>query len=212
MGNIKQGILGGFSGKVGTVIGSNWKGINYMRAIAPSIRDARTAKQLAQREKFKLVLGFLRSVQSYVRVGFKMYATRQTAFNAAMSYTMRNAVKGTSQDVSIDYSKVMVSRGSLVLPLNIHRLNNDGEIAISWSDNSGVGNALDTDFAMPLAYNADKHEVVYDMVSACRGDEGVSLNYPSNWSGDTVHVYLGFVSENGSLVSDSVYLGEAVIE
>ena len=102
--------------------------------------------------------------------------------------------------------------GSLVLPLNIHRLNNDGEIAISWSDNSGVGNALDTDFAMPLAYNADKHEVVYDMVSACRGDEGVSLNYPSNWSGDTVHVYLGFVSENGSLVSDSGYLGEAVIE
>ncbi|MBO7286976.1 MAG: hypothetical protein J6U85_01975 [Bacteroidales bacterium] len=39
-----------------------------------------------------------------------------------------------------------------------------------------------------------------------------SLNYPSNWSGDTVHVYLGFVSENGSLVSDSVYIGEVVIE
>ncbi len=72
MGNIKQGILGGFSGKVGTVVGSNWKGISYMRAIAPSIRDARTAKQLAQREKFKLVLGFLRSVQSYVRVGFRL--------------------------------------------------------------------------------------------------------------------------------------------
>ena len=212
MGNIKQGILGGFSGKVGTVIGSNWKGINYMRAIAPSIRDARTAKQLAQREQFKLVLGFLRSVQSYVRVGFKMYATRQTAFNAAMSYTMRNAVKGASQDVSIDYSKVMVSRGSLALPLNIHSLNNDGEIAIAWSDNSGMANALDTDFAMPLAYNDDKKEAVYDMVSSCRGDEGVSLSYPSDWVGDTVHVYLGFVSENGALVSDSVYVGEKVIE
>ena len=212
MGNIKQGILGGFSGKVGTVIGSSWKGITYMRAIAPNVKDARTAKQLAQREKFVLTLGFLRSLQSFVRVGFKMYATPQTAFNAAMSYTLKNCIKGVSPNFSIDYAKVMVSRGSLVLPLNIHRLNNDGEIAISWSDNSGVGNALDTDFAMPLAYNADKHEVVYDMVSSCRGDEGVSLNYPSNWSGDTVHVYLGFVSENGSLVSDSVYLGEAVIE
>ena len=212
MGNIKQGILGGFSGKVGTVIGSSWKGITYMRAIAPNVKDARTAKQLAQREKFVLTLGFLRSLQSFVRVGFKMYATRQTAFNAAMSYTLKNCIKGVSPNFSIDFAKVMVSRGSLVLPLNIHRLNNDGEIAISWSDNSGVGNALDTDFAMPLAYNADKCEAVYDMVSSCRGDEGVSLNYPSNWSGDTVHVYLGFVSENGSLVSDSVYLGEAVIE
>lgn len=212
MGNIKQGILGGFSGKVGTVVGSNWKGISYMRAIAPNIRDARTVKQLAQREKFKLVLGFLRSVQSYVRVGFKMYAIRQTAFNAAMSYTMRNAVKGVSPNFSIDYSKVMVSRGSLALPLNIQKLNNEGEIGISWSDNSGMANARDSDFAMPLAYNAVKNVAVYDMVSSCRGDEGVSLSYPSDWVGDTVHVYLGFVSENGALVSDSAYVGEVVIE
>jgi hypothetical protein len=30
MGTIKQGILGGFSGKVGTVVGGTWKGIHYM--------------------------------------------------------------------------------------------------------------------------------------------------------------------------------------
>ena len=34
MGTIKQGILGGFSGKVGTVVGSSWKGISYMRGLA----------------------------------------------------------------------------------------------------------------------------------------------------------------------------------
>ena len=34
MGTINQGILGGFSGKVGTVIGGSWKGITYMRGIA----------------------------------------------------------------------------------------------------------------------------------------------------------------------------------
>ena len=31
MGTIKKGILGGFSGKVGTVVGASWKGISYMR-------------------------------------------------------------------------------------------------------------------------------------------------------------------------------------
>ena len=51
---------------------------------------------------------------------------------------------------------VMVSKGSLELPLNIQLLNNEGEIALSWGDNSGVGNASDTDFAMPLVYNANK--------------------------------------------------------
>ena len=105
----------------------------------------------------------------------------------------------------------MLSKGSLELPLNIQLLNNEGEVALSWSDNSGVGNASDTDFAMPLVYNANKRVAIYDMVSSCRGDEGVSLSYPSDWVGDTVHVYLAFVSENGSSVSDSVYVGEKVI-
>ena len=105
----------------------------------------------------------------------------------------------------------MVSKGSLELPLNIQLLNNEGEVALSWGDNSGVGNASDTDFAMPLVYNANKRVAIYDMVSSCRGDEGVSLSYPSDWVGDTVHVYLAFVLENGSSVYDSVYVGEKVI-
>ncbi len=32
MGTISKGILGGFSGKVGTVVGGSWKGIDYMRS------------------------------------------------------------------------------------------------------------------------------------------------------------------------------------
>ena len=41
MGTIKQGILGGFSGKVGTVVGSTWKSVHYMRALAVSFSDPR---------------------------------------------------------------------------------------------------------------------------------------------------------------------------
>ena len=96
-------------------------------------------------------------------------------------------------------------------PLNIQKQNNDNEIAVSWQDNSGTANALDTDFAMIMAYNADKQEAVYDMTSTCRGDEGSSLRYPSDWVGDTVHVYLAFVSEDGTLVSDSEYVGSMTI-
>jgi len=32
MAKIEHGILGGFSGKVGTVIGGTWKGIDFMRS------------------------------------------------------------------------------------------------------------------------------------------------------------------------------------
>ena len=153
----------------------------------------------------------MKPMKSFIDVGFKLYAVQQTAMNAALSYTLKNVITGVSPDFGVDYSKVMVSKGSLELPLNIQMLNNEGEVALSWGDNSGVGNASDTDFAMPLVYNANKRVAIYDMVSSCRGDEGVSLSYPSDWVGDTVHVYLAFVSENGSSVSDSVYVGEKVI-
>jgi hypothetical protein len=39
MGKINQGILGGFSGKVGNVVGGSWKGIEYMRVIPASIAN-----------------------------------------------------------------------------------------------------------------------------------------------------------------------------
>ena len=212
MGTIKQGILGGFSGKVGTVVGSSWKGLSYMRGQAQSVKNPRTAKQMAQRDKFALALSFIRPIQSFIKVGFKTYAVHQSEFNAAMSYTLKNAIKGTYPSFTIDFAQAMVSRGSLAKPLNIQKQNNDNEIAVSWQDNSGTANALDTDFAMIMAYNADKQEAVYDMTSTCRGDEGSSLRYPSDWVGDTVHVYLAFVSEDGTLVSDSDYVGSMTIE
>ena len=55
MGKIKQGILGGFKGKVGTVIGASWNGIAYMRGLAQSHKNPKTAAQLKQRAFFKEV-------------------------------------------------------------------------------------------------------------------------------------------------------------
>ena len=53
MGKIKQGILGGFKGKVGTVIGSSWNGISYMKGLPQSQKDPKTAAQLSQRNYFR---------------------------------------------------------------------------------------------------------------------------------------------------------------
>lgn len=48
MGTIQKGILGGFSGKVGSVIGGNWKGIDYMRSVANKRSFIPSQKQLEQ--------------------------------------------------------------------------------------------------------------------------------------------------------------------
>jgi hypothetical protein len=44
MGKIRQGVLGGFSGTVATVVGSIWNGVCYMRGVAKSFKDKKSAK------------------------------------------------------------------------------------------------------------------------------------------------------------------------
>lgn len=108
MGTIKQGILGGFSGKVGSVIGGSWKGISYMRSQAQSVKNPQTTGQVNQRTKFAIALAFLKPITEAIRVGFKLYAQKQTAFNAAMSYTLANAISGTSSDdYALDYANAL---------------------------------------------------------------------------------------------------------
>ena len=60
MASFQKGILGGFSGKVGTVVGGNWKGIDYMRSKGVNGNKNPTLSQLTQQAKFKLGIIFLR--------------------------------------------------------------------------------------------------------------------------------------------------------
>ena len=81
MGTIKQGILGGFSGRVGTVVGSTWNSVHYMRALALSVGNPRTEKQQSQRSKFALTLSFLQAITPYVR---EAIGTMQTDVQLSM--------------------------------------------------------------------------------------------------------------------------------
>jgi len=62
MAHIRKGILGGFSGKVGTVIGSSWKQTMYMRSLPKSVKNPRTLAQRTQRAKFALAVALVRPV------------------------------------------------------------------------------------------------------------------------------------------------------
>lgn len=211
MGTIKQGILGGFSGKVGTVVGGSWKGISYMRSLAQNVKNPRTEAQMTQRSKFALTLAFLKPITNYVRVGFKPYASKQTAFNAAMSYIVANAISGEYPNHTLDFAKVLVSRGSLFPVENASAEADAGKITISWTDNSGISDALPTDVAMPLVFNPLKVEAVFSTSAAARADGMAEINLPADWAGDNVEVYLGFVSADGKAIANSIYLGEKTL-
>src|SRR5262245_8682047 len=118
MATISKGILGPFSGLVGTVIGGTWKGISYMRSKpSPSERSPSIA-QLEQQAKFKLILRFLQSMTPLLTVSFKELAIQKSGFNSAFSYNIKNAVAGIYPAFEIDYPQVLVARGDLPNALN----------------------------------------------------------------------------------------------
>src|SRR5665213_973702 len=111
MATFEKGILGGFSGTVGTVVGGNWKGIDFMRSKSKKRNFVPTQKQLEQQLKFALIMRFVQPMSALLEVTFIDYAVRKTGINSAFSYIYENAVTGVFPDFAINYSNVLVSRG-----------------------------------------------------------------------------------------------------
>lgn len=206
MAKFNQGILGGFSGKIGNVVGSTWKSISYMRAVAANVSNPNTEKQQCQRGRFRVALRFLNSFTPFIRVGYKGYAVKCTPHNAAMSYVLKYAVSGCGEQTVVDYEKALVSRGALTM-VNVESVSvSDNKLTVAWTDNSGRGDAQATDVAMLLAYNKQTGEAVWDTNAAARVDGTAALPLPEDWDGLPLVGYLSFRSENGIAVSNSVCL------
>ena len=211
MGSIKQGILGGFSCKVGNVVGSSWKGIAYMRGLAVKAKNANTLVQQMQRAKFALSVKFMSKINPYIRYGYKNYMAKQTAGNVGLSYMMHNnCIVGEFPNYSIDFSVLKVALGQLKKAEAPNMALSSGTATCTWTDNSGNGNAQPTDLAMVLLYNKDKAEAEYDIGNATRANATLSYTYPRNWTGDTFVAYLSFMLDDGKLVAESDYLGEII--
>jgi len=208
MGKINQGILGGLSGKVGNIIGGSWKGIDYIRIKPSSVANPRTEGQVNQRNKFTAALEFLQPNIEFIRKGYKDYAIKMTAFNAAMSEVLENGITGTGPEFTVDYPNVLVSKGSLKGVLNpAFDATVEGQVTLNWVDNSSEINANNDDRLMTLIYNPVKKESVVKLIGTSRFILSQMIAIPSNFSGDTIHVYTAFVSDDGKLISDSSYVG-----
>ena len=209
MAKIQQGILGGFSGKVGTVIGGSWNSINYMRALPQSHKDPKTEDQMCQRGRFATTVNFLKRITPCLRIGYRERPAGQSTYSAAMSYVLSYAIDGCGDEAQVNFTKALVSRGNLTTVMDATANVAGTTVTYTWTDNSGNGNAQTTDVAMLLAYNKDKEEAVYNTAAGTRADGEATLTLPAAWVGDALAVYLSFYSEKGKSVSNSLCLHDA---
>ncbi|MBE0650613.1 MAG: hypothetical protein IH595_07205 [Bacteroidales bacterium] len=220
MARIKNGILGGLSGKVGNVIGGHWNGIDYLRSVPTGVKQANTILQQSQRMKFKTVIEFLRPQATLVRLGFKPSSEKSSAFNAAMSYNFHNALTGDFESgFSIDYSKAALAKGNLP-PIDglVVESVESGKLNLTWSDNSQEAGAAEGDILYAGIYNSGKGAAVVRLNAAPRSAGSAVISLPKDYSGDVVHCYVGFFGVEAlsgvpslKAISTSVYAGPVTV-
>jgi len=207
MGRIKKGILGNFAGKVGTVAGSTWKGIGYMRSLPETSNSDPSPAQQAHRAKFAFVIKFLKTLAGLFEFSFNDEAIRQSGFNAAMSNTMKSAVTGTAPNFQLSYPQVLVSRGSLPnAGAPAAAAGTAGKIVFNWTDNTGLGKAQSTDNAILVAYSPDLGISAYTVAPDMRSS-GTATMTVVGFNGKTVQTWISFVSADGTEIATSLYTG-----
>lgn len=219
MGTIRNGILGGFNGRVGNVVGSTWKGRSVMKIRPASVTNPNTERQQQQRSKFSLVGRFNRAHRNLIRIGFRAFTKDMTASNAAMSYNLANAVSGVHPDFEIDFSKVALSAGNLAAVSGLTAISESpATVTLNWTDNSQAGNASGSDQLIVSFYDTATEEVCYFPGAAVRQSATAALNLPAEWGGRTAEVFVFFVtlegngsSSNRDTVSNTVYAGSVEI-
>ncbi|GGG50705.1 DUF6266 family protein [Bizionia arctica] len=213
MATFEKGILGGFSGKVGNIVGSRWRGKNVMRSLPQRGNYTATEEQLLQRERFKTVVAFLNPIKSVLSAYFGKKQGDKSRYNLATSYHLTEALTALPLgEFVINYFKVLISKGDLrgldnpILATAANQVLN-----ISWVDNSGQGNATATDTLLVVVFSADLNLFqVYDAIAT--RDLGVAqITLPGYLAGLEVESWGSFVTANKKDAAISSYLGAVTV-
>lgn len=207
MGKYQKGILGAFSGKVGPVVGANWRGRDVLRSRPKKSNKAASQLQVMQREKFALVSNFVTPITPVVGQYFGRRNNTITQKNQCMRYFLREVVQHDGTQATLDYPKILVTRGELLGLQGITAIAGVGQtVDISWTNNSNLGNALPTDQLLVVAYEPDSQQSWYTLNIANRADGTASVALPTIWAGKTVYLWVSVVSDDNKQFAVSSYL------
>lgn len=203
----KNGILGGFSGKVGSVVGYNSYGVDRMRGLPERIAPA-TVAEIKNRTKFKLVQDTLNCCKELIKIGFNNYWTKTGGMRGAVSYNKMFAVKEEEGAYSIDPEEFRFSGGTLP-GLKEVRVEKEGKdlLRFYW-DKEFVPDSSPQDQVMMLAIDLEGKQASYVAYGGFRSSGTDVLRLSDDLVGKVVEVYIAVIARDRSRQSNSQYLGE----
>lgn len=223
MATLKNGVFGGFSGKIGNVIGASWRDVWYIKLMPKNVYNPQTRAQMQQRKKFIDVIDVISPCAPILSYCWKKNAKGMSEFNAAVSWNLKNAFDENDELV---YDSILYSLGPVTPAANVklktYTTENGRSIEFLWDDNTNYGWGHEDDIPLLICVDYDyglywwgiypEYSRALSMVEIF-----VPALYPSNvqskktqpaeeYPAETIYCYMAFVSKEKK-ISNSVYAG-----
>jgi Family of unknown function (DUF6266) len=201
-----KGILGEFSGTVGNVVGSSWRGIPVIRSKPVRKQNGSSIHQQQQRARFTLMTKFLRPLTDLLNETYQHSLVGMTGFNKAFSRNS-HAITGEYPDLRIDYSWVNLSKGRLPMgepPILIS--SEPGKLLLTWKNGDGISRCLTSGRAFIAAYSEELGRWIFNQINLEEGSSSCTMDVDP-FRGKQVQTYVGFISGGAHKISESRYMG-----
>jgi len=198
----QNGIIDVYRGRVGTVIGYQWRGRWCLRARPVRVHNPRTPEQQAVRGRFATLSRLAARMLPTLRRGMHHMALQNGVTECNLFISLNQGAVG---DGEVDYSRVAVAYGP-VAPVAFGSAAVDGGIvSVAFEKNPQHRAASATDEVRLFAYCPALDSGLLSG-GAPRRERRVAMVLPDEWAGLEVHLY-GFVEDVAGRASESEYIG-----
>ena len=195
------------NGKIGGMVYYMLKGQAVCRMIGEQGKPS--IKQKANYQAMQVTMSLVKPMKEFIRNSFELEArgTVKNAHNLAVSYNKKQALQGEYPNISVDYSKVVLSYGELSGARDFSISKKETGLTVNWNPESYAGGHDGDDILMiQLCYPLRKHGRSF--LNASRRDSGeVFIPVSEVNIEEPIEAYACFKSADGKQISDSIYLG-----
>jgi len=214
MGVLDNGPFGHVNGRVGHLVSYTLKGKNVVRAVGKSAKPPTLAK-LTNYQRMSVVNTFLKPMLAFLNLGFAKAVedTDRNPYNEAVSYNKKYALQGVYPNISMDYSKAMVSQGDLP-PAQSPALNIlPNGIEFTWEMPGNIAPQCLNNRVMLMVYFPEGvgttgiPAAVMDLSGARRHECRNFIPLNAKQMAKPFQAYIAFIAGDRFIVSDSVWVG-----
>ncbi|MBQ8704675.1 MAG: hypothetical protein IJ524_09950 [Bacteroidales bacterium] len=204
MAKTKNGILDGFEGKLGTVIGYRWKGVECMRAVNAFPHDPRTQAQMKCRTLFRTLSQLGSDMLQAARLGFRgpADAGHTTEYNCFIRAN-KQCVASVDDGAQVDYPALSIADGPLDEVVFEEPLV-DNHLQMNIDFHPKASRRRD-DYVLLYAYTPALRQGLLSPPVYC-SQRRATLMLPDRWRGHDLHLY-GFCWDGDRQASPSSHLG-----